>query len=53
MAESILTTIEEARVAPDVEQWEAAMNEERLSLEKNGTWILVDLPEDRKSIKNK
>lgn len=53
LVESLPTTVEEARAAPDAEHWETAMKDELESLIKNDTWTLVERPSDRKPIKNK
>lgn len=46
-------TYSEVVTRPDKEHWLQAMQEEYNSLISNGTWEIVDLPQDRKSIKNK
>lgn len=38
---------------PDANQWELAMIDELKSHEENGTWILVDRPHSRKTVKSK
>lgn len=53
MAEVCPLSLNEALNSPDAKQWEEAMNEEMNSLIKNKTWDLVDLPPDRRAIKNK
>lgn len=44
---------EEVLRRPDREYWKKAMKEEINSLAENETWVLVDLPEGRKAIRNK
>ncbi|KAL4353579.1 hypothetical protein GQ457_06G019510 [Hibiscus cannabinus] len=36
--------------AADKEEWQKAMMEEMKSIEKNGTWEMVDLPDDKNAI---
>ncbi|GFQ88863.1 retrovirus-related Pol polyprotein from transposon TNT 1-94 [Trichonephila clavata] len=43
-------TYKEARASEDSDKWLAAMKEELESLSNNNTWILVNLPSDRKAI---
>lgn len=43
----------EARVSKDWKKWGKASDEEMDSLKKNGTWVLVKRPKDRKVISNK
>lgn len=45
--------VNEALNSPDAKQWENAMREEMKSLVRNETWELVELPPDRRAIKNK
>lgn len=45
--------INEALNSPDRKHWENAMTDELKSLETNKTWDLVELPLDRRAIKNK
>ncbi|GFQ95166.1 hypothetical protein TNCT_712001 [Trichonephila clavata] len=40
----------EAMASEDSDKWLAAMKEELESLSNNNTWILVNLPSDRKAI---
>lgn len=47
------TTYKEILSRPDKELWFQAMQKEYNSLISNGTWEIVDLPSDRKAIKNK
>lgn len=35
---------------PNSDFWKEVVGEEMMSLKKNGTWILVDKPEDQKTI---
>lgn len=53
MSEVSPLDINEALNSPDAKQWEEAMREEMKSLTKNKTWELVNLPPDRRTIKNK
>lgn len=41
---------EEAMRSKDSEKWNAGMDDEMESLEKNKTWNLVDFPKDKKAI---
>lgn len=43
----------EAKSSNDWPKWKSAMKEEYMSLQDNKTWNLVDLPPNRKAIKNK
>ena len=43
-------TLDEARAAPDADQWARAMDEEMASLTANGTWTLVAPPPGTKPI---
>ncbi|GFQ98173.1 retrovirus-related Pol polyprotein from transposon TNT 1-94 [Trichonephila clavata] len=43
-------TYKEAMASEDSDKWHAAMKEELESLSNNNTWILVNLPSDRKAI---
>ena len=43
-------TYSEAVDFVDNEKWISAMQEEMQSLEKNGTWEIVSLPEKKKSV---
>ncbi|GFR27662.1 retrovirus-related Pol polyprotein from transposon TNT 1-94 [Trichonephila clavata] len=43
-------TYKEAMASEDSDKWLAAMKEELESLSNNNTWILVNLPSDRKAI---
>lgn len=43
-------SVEEARARIDWQEWESAMREEMNTLEKMGTWRMMDLPTDRKPI---
>ncbi|CAI7845288.1 unnamed protein product [Closterium sp. NIES-54] len=47
------TTIKEALESSDAEEWKKAMESELKSIEENGTWELVELPEGRKAITSK
>uniref|UniRef100_A0A1Y1K2V0 Retrovirus-related Pol polyprotein from transposon TNT 1-94 n=1 Tax=Photinus pyralis TaxID=7054 RepID=A0A1Y1K2V0_PHOPY len=44
---------QEAVESPESRHWKQAMEEEMQSLIENHTWILVDLPENRKAITNR
>ncbi|CAI7781108.1 unnamed protein product [Closterium sp. NIES-54] len=46
-------TLKEALESSDAEEWKKAMESELKSIEKNGTWELVELPEGRKVITSK
>ncbi|CAI7771115.1 unnamed protein product [Closterium sp. NIES-53] len=46
-------TLEEALKISDAEEWKKAMESELKSIEENGTWELVDLPEGRNAITSK
>ncbi|CAI7904064.1 unnamed protein product [Closterium sp. NIES-54] len=46
-------TLKEALESSDAEEWKKAMESELKSIEENGTWELVDLPERRKAITSK
>ncbi|CAI7806123.1 unnamed protein product [Closterium sp. NIES-54] len=46
-------TLKEALEISDAEEWKKAMDSELKSIEKNGTWELVELPEGRKAITSK
>lgn len=52
-AEAGPSDINEALNSSDRNQWEDAMADELKSLEQNKTWDLVELPSDRRAIKNK
>ncbi|CAI7819549.1 unnamed protein product, partial [Closterium sp. NIES-53] len=43
-------TLKEALESSDSEEWKKAMESELKSIEENGTWELVELPEGRKAI---
>ncbi|CAI7741826.1 unnamed protein product [Closterium sp. NIES-54] len=43
-------TLQEASESSDAEEWKNAMESELKSIEENGTWELVELPEGRKAI---
>ncbi|CAI7822737.1 unnamed protein product [Closterium sp. NIES-54] len=45
-------TLKEALESSDAEEWKKAMESELKSIEENGTWELVELPEGRKAIKS-
>lgn len=47
------TTISEAKRRDDWPEWGKAINNEYQSLIKNNTWIVCDLPKNRKAITNK
>ncbi|CAI7872846.1 unnamed protein product [Closterium sp. NIES-54] len=47
------TTLKEALESSDFEEWKKAMESELKSIEENGTWELVELPEGRKAITSK
>jgi len=54
LADAVIpTTVDEAKSGRNKDQWESAMKNEYDSLIQNDTWTLVDLPEDRRSIKSK
>ncbi|CAI7800768.1 unnamed protein product [Closterium sp. NIES-53] len=44
-------TLKEALESSDAEEWKKAMETELKSIEENGTWELVELPEGRKCVK--
>ncbi|CAI7777644.1 unnamed protein product, partial [Closterium sp. NIES-54] len=46
-------TLKEALESSDAEEWKKAMESELTSIEENGTWELVELPEGRKAITSK
>ncbi|CAI7846677.1 unnamed protein product [Closterium sp. NIES-54] len=46
-------TLKEALDSSDAEEWKKAMESELKSIEENGTWELVELPEGRKAITSK
>ncbi|CAI7759468.1 unnamed protein product, partial [Closterium sp. NIES-54] len=46
-------TLKEALESGDAEEWKKAMESELKSIEENGTWELVELPEGRKAIMSK
>ncbi|CAI7834779.1 unnamed protein product [Closterium sp. NIES-53] len=46
-------TLKEALESSDAEEWRKAMESELKSIEENGTWELVELPEGRKAITSK
>ncbi|CAI7910516.1 unnamed protein product [Closterium sp. NIES-54] len=46
-------TLKEALESSDAEEWKKAMESELKSIEENGTWELVELPEGRKVITSK
>ncbi|CAI7818950.1 unnamed protein product [Closterium sp. NIES-53] len=46
-------TLKEALESSDDEKWKKAMESELKSIEENGTWELVELPEGRKAITSK
>ncbi|CAI7866115.1 unnamed protein product [Closterium sp. NIES-53] len=46
-------TLKEALESSDVEEWKKAMESELKSIEENGTWELVELPEGRNAITSK
>ncbi|CAI7736451.1 unnamed protein product [Closterium sp. NIES-54] len=46
-------TLKEALESSDTEEWKKAMESELKSIEENGTWELVELPEGRKAITSK
>ena len=50
---NVPTTVEEAMNGPNGNEWYDAMQSEMSSLNKNGTWSLVDLPEGAKTINTK
>ena len=47
------TNYEEVMVSPDSAKWLEAMKSEMGSMYENKVWTLVDLPDDRQTIKNK
>ena len=47
------TNYEEAMMSPDSAKWLEAMKSEIESMYENKVWTLVDLPDDRQTIKNK
>ena len=44
------TTLADALASPDATEWKKAWDSEVESLEENGTWVLEELPLDRKAI---
>ncbi|CAI7886729.1 unnamed protein product [Closterium sp. NIES-53] len=46
-------TLKEALETSDAEEWKKSMESELKSIEENGTWELVELPEGRKAITSK
>ncbi|CAI7799876.1 unnamed protein product [Closterium sp. NIES-53] len=46
-------TLKEALESSDAEEWKKAMESELKSIEENGIWELVELPEGRKAITSK
>ncbi|CAI7899588.1 unnamed protein product [Closterium sp. NIES-54] len=46
-------TLKEALESSDAEEWKKAMESELKSIEENGTWELVELPEGRKASTSK
>ncbi|CAI7739872.1 unnamed protein product [Closterium sp. NIES-53] len=46
-------TLKEALESSDAEEWKKAMESELKSIEENGTWEFVELPEGRKAITSK
>jgi hypothetical protein len=44
------STYNEAMVSNDDDKWVFAMQEEMQSLEKNGTWDIVHLPKEKKTV---
>ncbi|CAI7837966.1 unnamed protein product, partial [Closterium sp. NIES-53] len=46
-------TLKEALESSDAEEWKKAMESELKSIEENGTWELVELPERRNAITSK
>ncbi|CAI7796708.1 unnamed protein product [Closterium sp. NIES-53] len=46
-------TLKETLESIDAEEWKKAMESELKSIEENGTWELVELPEGRKAITSK
>ncbi|CAI7833788.1 unnamed protein product [Closterium sp. NIES-53] len=46
-------TLKEALESSDAEEWKKAMESELKSIEENGTWELVELPEGRNAITSK
>ena len=47
------STYKEAMSRPDANEWELAMKDELKSHAENGTWILVNRPHGRKTVKSK
>ena len=47
------TNYEEAMMSPDSVKWLEAMKSEMGSMYENKVWTLIDLPDDRRAIKNK
>ncbi|CAI7898574.1 unnamed protein product [Closterium sp. NIES-54] len=47
------STLKEALESSDAEEWKKATESELKSIEENGTWELVELPEGRKAITSK
>ena len=48
-----LETYQEAMMSPDSAKWLEAMKSEMGSMYENKVWTLIDLPNDRRAIKNK
>ncbi|CAI7865918.1 unnamed protein product [Closterium sp. NIES-53] len=46
-------TLKEALESSDAKEWKKAMDSELKSIEENGTWELMELPEGRKAITSK
>ena len=47
------TNYEESMMSPDSAKWLEAMKSEMGSMYENKVWTLIDLPDDRRVIKNK
>ena len=47
------TSYDYAMQTPEAYQWQKAMEDELKSLQENGTWTLVDLPDGRTTVKNR
>lgn len=52
MIEGESQTFQEALSSPDAPYWKEAINSELESILHNNTWLLVDLPPRRKSIRS-
>ena len=51
--EGELKSFDEALQVDDSIKWEQAMDDEMRSLEKNDTWVLIELPVGKRALLNK